>query len=81
MPQRRKARAVLEGRKTQERRVIKGVGGMSIYRAEPAEDAYEILGRWGFLHGAAVPGARDFDELVSVKAPCAVGDILYVREP
>ena len=44
-------RAILDGRKTQTRRVIKSLDGLSFYRAEPSEDAYEALGKWDFFYG------------------------------
>lgn len=72
-------RAILDGRKTQTRRVVKSLDGLSVYRAEPSEDAYEALGKWDFFYGWSEGGAM-FDACVSVKAPCSIGDILWVGE-
>lgn len=72
-------KAILEGRKTVTRRIIKGIEDKNVYRAEPAEDAYETLDQWDFFFGWSDGGAF-FDAIESVKAPCAVGDILWVRE-
>lgn len=72
-------KAILDGRKTQTRRVVKGIEGLNVYRAEPAEDAYETLHQWDFLHGFSENGAF-YDMFETVNAPCAVGDILWVRE-
>lgn len=72
-------RAILDGRKTQTRRVVKSLDGLSFYRAEPSEDAYEALGKWDFFYGWLEGGVM-FDACVSVKAPCSIGDILWVRE-
>ena len=72
-------RAILDGRKTQTRRVIKSLDGLSFYRAEPSEDAYEALGKWDFFYGWLEGGVM-FDACASVKAPYSIGDILWVRE-
>lgn len=72
-------RAILDGKKTQTRRVIKGLQGLNVYRAEPAEDAYETLSQWDFFYGWSEHGAL-FDATESLKAPFAVGDTLWVRE-
>ena len=72
-------RAILDGRKTQTRRVIKGLDVLSFYRAEPSEDAYEALGKWDFFYGWLEGGVM-FDACASVKAPYSIGDILWVRE-
>ena len=72
-------RAILDGRKTQTRRVIKSLDDLSFYRAEPSEDAYEALGKWDFFYGWLEGGVM-FDACASVKAPYSIGDILWVRE-
>ena len=72
-------RAILDGRKTQTRRVVKSLDGLSFYRAEPSEDAYEALGKWDFFYGWLEGGVM-FDACASVKAPYSIGDILWVRE-
>lgn len=72
-------RAILDGRKTQTRRIIKGIDTLNVYRAEPAEDAYETLGEWDFFHGWSENGAM-IDAIQAIKAPCSVGDMLWVRE-
>lgn len=73
-------RAILDGRKTQTRRVVKGLGNLNVYLAEPAEDSYETLAQWDFFYGGRLPNGGVFDAIESMKAPCAVGDILWVRE-
>lgn len=73
-------RAILDGRKTQTRRIVKGLDGLNVYRAEPSEEAYETLDEWDFFYGGSLVGGGMFDAIQSVKAPCAVGDVLYVRE-
>lgn len=72
-------RAILDGRKTQTRRVVKSLDRLSFYRAEPSEDAYEALGKWDFFYGWLEGGVM-FDACASVKAPYSIGDILWVRE-
>lgn len=72
-------RAILAGCKTQVRIAAKEIGGLNVYRAEPAEDAYESLAQFDFFHGYAIANGM-VDEIISVKAPCSVGDILYVKE-
>ena len=72
-------RAILDGRKTQMRRIIKGLENLNVYRAEPAEDSYETLREWDFFYGWSENGAL-LDAIQSVKAPYAPGDILWVRE-
>lgn len=72
-------RAIIDGRKTQTRRIVKGLDGLSVYRAEPSEDAYETLGEWDFFYGWSDNGAM-FDAIETVKAPCSISDILWVRE-
>lgn len=75
--------AILEGRKTQTRRIVKGIEGLNVYRAEPAEDAYETLAEWDFFHGLfffCEENSGFADAIQSLRAPYAVGDILWVRE-
>lgn len=71
--------AILEGRKTQTRRIVKGIEGIHPYRAEPAENAYDTLAEWEFLCGEHLNGGY-YDFCQAVKAPYAVGDVLWVRE-
>lgn len=70
--------AILKGGKTQERRIVKGLDGLRAYRAEPSGD--ETYEQWDFLYGGALPGGGLFDAYQTIKAPYAVGDILWVRE-
>ena len=72
-------KAIISGRKTQTRRIIKGLEGLNVYHAEPAEDTYETLGEWDFFYGW-VENECMFDAINSIKAPCSVGDMLWVRE-
>ena len=71
--------AILEGRKTQTRRIIKGIECLNVYRAVPADDAYETLEKWDFFHGWSENGAM-IDAVEEIKAPYSVGDVLWVRE-
>lgn len=71
--------AILEGRKTQTRRIIKGLEGLNVYRAEPADDAYERLEKWDFYHGWSENGAM-IDAVEEIKAPYSVGDVMWARE-
>lgn len=73
-----RVQAILKGRKTQERRIVKGLDGLRAYRAEPSGD--ENYEQWDFLYGGALPGGGLFDAYQTIKAPYAVGDILWVRE-
>lgn len=73
-------RAILDEKKTQTRRVVKGIDGINVYRAVPSEDSYESLSEWDFLFGGRLPDGGMYDAFQSVKAPCGVGDILWVRE-
>lgn len=70
--------AILKGGKTQERRIVKGLDGLRAYHAEPSGD--ENYEQWDFLYGGALPGGGLFDAYQTIKAPYAVGDILWVRE-
>lgn len=71
--------AILEGRKTQTRRIVKGIEGIHPYRAEPTENAYDTLAEWDFLCGENLNGGY-YDFCQAAKAPYAVGDVLWVRE-
>lgn len=72
--------AIIDGRKTQTRRIVNGLDGVHPYRAEPAEGAYETLDEWDFIFGGMLPNGGFYDACQAVKAPCAIGDILWVRE-
>lgn len=72
--------AILDGRKTQTCRIVKGLEDIHPYRAEPAEDAYETLGEWDFMFGGTLPNGGFYDACQAIKAPYAVGDVLWVRE-
>lgn len=72
-------RAILTGTKTQTRRIVKGIEGLNVYRAEPSEDSYQSLAQWDFFYGWSDEIGM-YDAIESVKAPCAVGDVLWVRE-
>lgn len=72
--------AILDGRKTQTRRIVKGLDGLNVYHAEPTfEDAYDTPCSWDFFYGWSDNGAM-FDATKPVKAPCSAGDLLWVRE-
>lgn len=71
--------AILGGKKTQVHRSIKHLDGLNVYRAEPAEDAYENLAEWDFSYGWSDENGM-YDAIISIKAPCAVGDVLWVKE-
>lgn len=72
-------KAILEGRKTQTRRIVKGVEALNVYRVDPTGDAYETLHQWNFLYGFSDSDAY-YETFETIKAPCAIGDILWVRE-
>lgn len=71
--------AILEWRKTQTRRIVKGLDGIHPYHAEPTQVANETQHEWDFFYGYSENGAC-FDAIKPIKAPYAVGDILWVRE-
>lgn len=71
--------AILAGTKTQTRRIVKGIEGLNVYRAEPSEDAYESLAQWDYFYGWSDENGM-YDAIESVRAPYAVGDVLWVRE-
>ena len=72
-------RAILAGTKTQTRRIVKGIEGLNVYRAEPSEDSYQSLAQWDFFYGWTDENGI-YDAIESVKAPYTVGDVLWVRE-
>lgn len=72
-------RAILDGRKTQTRRVVRGIEGLNVCRAEPSEGAYESLAEWDLLCGWSHKNGM-YDAVKSIRAPYAVGDVLWVRE-
>lgn len=73
--------AILEGRKTTTRRVVKGLDGLDVYSAEPTEHSLESgdLNEWEFAYGFHDSHAF-YDAYKEVKCPYKVGDYLYVRE-
>ena len=71
--------AILDGRKTQTRRIVRLPDGIDPTRAEPSPDYEETLDVWDFMHGTNANGIF-IDCFCPVKSPCAVGDILWVRE-
>lgn len=73
-------RAILDGRKTQTLRIVKGLDGLNVYRSEPSEDSYESLSEWDFFYGGCLPDGGLYDATKPVKAPCGIGDILWVKE-
>jgi len=73
-------KAILDGRKTQTRRILKGVEDLNVYRAEPSEGFYESKGEWDLFYGGVLPEGGLFDATISAKAPCVVGDVIWVRE-
>ena len=83
------ARAVLDGRKTMKRLVIKFPGDYLVHRYDGPEDNGMHLFAWGHvmptLHvqvmGVKQTGGVTFcDGYYEVKAPCQPGDVLWVRE-
>ena len=73
-------KAILEGRKTQTRRIVKGLEHLNVYRAEPSEEAYDTCAEWDFFYGGRLADGGMYDAIESIKAPCAIGDMLWVRE-
>lgn len=70
-------RAILEGHKTQTRRIIKGIEHLNVYRAEPAD---ETLAQWDFYYGGRLADGGLFDAVERINAPYVAGDVLWVRE-
>lgn len=71
--------AILERRKTQTRRIIKGLENLNVYRREPSEKSDETCGKWDLYYGWWDNGVMIHD-VKTVKAPCSIGDVLWVRE-
>lgn len=71
--------AILEGRKTKTRRIVRLPDEIDPYRAEPSYEHWETLDQWDFLYGV-VANIAVIDSFYKVKAPYAIGDILWVRE-
>lgn len=72
--------AILDGMKTQTRRIIKGIDNtLNVHHVEPAGDECGTLGGWDFFYDVFdEPGT--FNWVKTIKAPCSVGDVLWVRE-
>ena len=70
-------KAILDGRKTQTRRVVKGIEYLNVYRAEPAD---ETLAQWDFYYGGCIADGGLLDAVKRINAPYAAGDVLWVRE-
>lgn len=73
-------RAILDGRKTETRRIAKGVPN-NAYRAEPV-DVFDdgTIQQWDFLYGVPFVGGGRAEFFETIKAPYKRGDILYLRE-
>ena len=72
--------AILEGRKTQTRRIIHGLESLQYHNFMPCDESYETRDRWDFWYGSQDEDGAFHDSVVTLNAPCAVGDILWVRE-
>ena len=73
-------KAILEGRKTQTRRIIHGLESLQYHNFMPCDESYETRDRWDFWYGSQDEDGAFHDSVISVNAPCSVGDILWVRE-
>ena len=73
--------SIRKGFKTQTRRPVKGVENLDVFRVEPAEDAYDTHGEWDFFYEENVDKDMVKFSIQGVKAPCSIGDVLYVMEP
>ena len=72
-------KAILDGRKTVTRRVVRLPPGISPYRVELAPETLDDLSEWDFLYGQQIKGGLA-DCFYRACAPYKLGDILYVRE-
>lgn len=73
--------AILDNMKSTTRRVVKGLDGLDVYRAEPTEQSLESgdLKEWELTYGFNDSHAF-YDAYMEVKSPYKVGGYLYVRE-
>lgn len=72
-------KAILDGRKTVTRRVVRLPAGISPYRVELASEYYGDLSEWDFIYGQQIKGGLA-DCFYRAGAPYKLGDTLYVRE-
>lgn len=72
-------KAILDGKKTMTRRVVRLPAGISPYRVEPASEYYDDLSEWVFIYGQQIKGGLA-DCFYRASVPYKLGDILYVRE-
>lgn len=73
-------RAIIEGRKTQTRRVIKGIEHLNVFHAEPDEGAYANRDKWSFAYSMITHGGICKSGFYTAKSLFSVGDVLWVRE-
>ena len=77
--------AILEGRKTQTRRIIKGLDTLNAYRAEPVKDACGEHKGWDFWYERYEDDPLYFgpgwvQTTYFIEDPYSIGDVLWVRE-
>ena len=73
-------RAIIEGRKTQTRRIIKCIEHLNVFHAEPDEGAYVNRAKWNFAYQTIKHGGICESCFCTAKSQFSVGDILWVRE-
>ena len=73
-------RAILDERKTETRRIAKGVP-KNAYRVEPV-DVFDdgTIPLWDFLYGVPLAGGGRAEMFETIRAPYKRGDIIYLRE-
>lgn len=72
-------KAILDGKKTITRRVVRLPAGISPYCVDLASEYYDDLSEWDFIYGQQIKGGLA-DCFYRASVPYKLGDTLYVRE-